>query len=42
MFFEYDRVAAVEYARKWALSRNPQFKIMNNGVETVQIIFHNV
>ena len=26
MFFEYDRVAAVEYARKWALSRNPQFK----------------
>ena len=26
MFFEYDRVAAVEYARKCALSRNPQFK----------------
>ena len=26
MFFEYDRVAAVEYARKWALSRNHQFK----------------
>ena len=26
MFFEYDRVAAVEYARKWALSSNPQIK----------------
>ena len=26
MFFEYDRMAAVEYARKWALGRNPKFR----------------
>ena len=26
MFYEYDRIAAVEYARRWALDRNPNFK----------------
>lgn len=26
MFYEYDRVAAVQYARQWALSRNPKFQ----------------
>ncbi|MCC3869882.1 amidase domain-containing protein [Terrisporobacter mayombei] len=25
-FYEYDRIAAVQYARKWALSRNPKFQ----------------
>lgn len=26
MFYEYDRISAVEYARRWALDRNPNFK----------------
>lgn len=26
MFYEYDRIGAVEYARRWALDRNPKFK----------------
>lgn len=25
MFYEYDRMAAVKYARRWALERNPRF-----------------
>ena len=30
MFFEYDRISAMEYARRWALSRNPRFKDYEN------------
>lgn len=30
MFYEYDRLSAVEYARKWALSRNPKYKDYEN------------
>lgn len=26
MFYEYDRIAAVQYARQWALKRNPKFQ----------------
>lgn len=26
MFYEYDRISAVQYAMKWALSRNPEYK----------------
>lgn len=26
MFYEYNRMAAVKYARMWALNRNPKFK----------------
>lgn len=30
MFYEYDRIAAVQYARQWALGRNPKFKDYEN------------
>ncbi|WP_455540078.1 amidase domain-containing protein [Terrisporobacter sp.] len=30
MFFEYNRIAAVEYARRWALGRNPRFHDYEN------------
>lgn len=30
MFYEYDRIGAVEYARRWALSRNPKFQDYEN------------
>ena len=30
MFFEYDRISAMEDARRWALSRNPRFKDYEN------------
>lgn len=26
MFYEYDRISAIQYARRWALSRNPKFQ----------------
>ena len=26
MFYEYNRISATQYARRWALSRNPKFK----------------
>lgn len=26
MFYEYDRIGAIQYARRWALSRNPKFQ----------------
>ena len=26
MFYEYDRMGAVQYARRWALDRNPRFQ----------------
>ncbi len=30
MFYEYNRRAAVDYARKWAIRRNPRFKDYEN------------
>lgn len=30
IFMRYDREKAVEYARKWALSRNPQYLSYDN------------
>ena len=41
VYKEYNRNRAVEYAEKWALSRNPLFLTLPGEEETVQISFHN-
>ena len=42
VFYEYNREAAVSYARRWALGRNPAYMDYELWGEIVPILYLNV